>query len=107
MSVKKKDDKNRWRNKMIAFRMSPEEAEQMDKRISLSGLSKQEYLIKRVLQEEIIVHGNPRVYKALRNRLSEVHIELCRLERIGEAQDDLIALIGHIAVILDGLKGGE
>ncbi|SFL47894.1 hypothetical protein SAMN05216390_13314 [Lachnospiraceae bacterium KH1T2] len=32
MSQKVKDDKNRWRNKSVAFRMSPEEAEELDKR---------------------------------------------------------------------------
>ena len=31
MSEKKKDDKNRWRNKTIAFRGSPEEAAELDK----------------------------------------------------------------------------
>ena len=37
MSEKKKDDKNRWRNKTIAFRGSPEEAVELDKRWKLCG----------------------------------------------------------------------
>ncbi len=46
MSKKVKDDKNRWRSKTIAFRASPEEAEELDKRWKLCGFqTKQDYLI--------------------------------------------------------------
>ena len=70
MSAKVKDDHNRWRNKTVAFRMSPEEAEKLDRFVRISGLKKQEYLIKRALQEEIVVSGSVRTYKMLRNELS-------------------------------------
>ena len=73
MSAKNYDDHNRWRNKTVAFRMSPEEAEQLDTFVKLSGYTKQDYLIKRVLQQEIKVVGNPRVYKALKNQMSEIY----------------------------------
>ena len=55
MSAKNLDRQNRWRNKTIAFRMSPEEAEQLDVNVRLSGLSKQDYLIQRALQKKIKV----------------------------------------------------
>ena len=45
MSDKRYDSKNRWRNKSIAFRGSPEEAAELDKRWRLCGYSsKQDYL---------------------------------------------------------------
>ena len=37
MSEKNRDDKNRWRNVTIAFRMSPEENEVLNNRVKLSG----------------------------------------------------------------------
>ena len=37
MSQKKKDDKNRWRNLTVAFRVSPEENEELNMRVKLSG----------------------------------------------------------------------
>lgn len=49
MSAKNLDNKNRWRSKTIAFRMSPEEAQQLDVKVKLSGLTKQDYLIRRSL----------------------------------------------------------
>ncbi|EAC8684450.1 mobilization protein, partial [Listeria monocytogenes] len=53
MSVKTLDGKGRWRNKIVAFRVSPEENEHLNKLVKLSGLNKQEYLIHRILMEEI------------------------------------------------------
>ena len=79
---KKCDSKNRWRNKSVAFRMSPSEAEQLNNYARLSGLTKQEYLINRSLQKDIIVNGNPRVYKALRDLFKLNLQELQRLEKV-------------------------
>lgn len=35
MSQKNKDEKKRWRNKTVAFRMSPEEAQLLDAFVNL------------------------------------------------------------------------
>ena len=45
MSEKRLDAKNRWRNVVVAFRMSPEEAQELNVKVALSGLSKQDYII--------------------------------------------------------------
>lgn len=76
MSAKNCDEHNRWRNKTVAFRMSPEESNELDMRVKLSGLTKQDYLINRALQRDIVVVGNPKVYVALKKKLEEVLIEL-------------------------------
>ena len=44
MSQKNRDNKNRWRNKTVAFRVSPEEDEQIETAVRLSGLTKQDYI---------------------------------------------------------------
>ena len=104
MSAKNLDRQNRWRNKTVAFRMSPEEAEQLDVNVRLSGLSKQDYLIWRVLQREIKVVGNPRVYKALKNTMAEVLEELRRIGVGENVSDDLLDIIKQINTTLNGLK---
>ena len=53
MSEKRLDAKNRWRNVVVAFRMSPEEAQELNVKVSLSGLSKQDYIIQCLLKHEI------------------------------------------------------
>ena len=57
------DQQGRWRNKVVAFRMSPEEDEVLEAKVKLSGLTKQEYIIRRLTDREITVVGNPDVYK--------------------------------------------
>lgn len=107
MSAKKYDDHNRWRNKTVAFRMSPEEAEQLDKFVKLSGYTKQDYLIKRALQQEVKVVGNPRVYKALKNQLAEIYLELKRIEKCEDITEEFLNVVDHIATLLEGLKGDD
>ena len=107
MSAKSTDRHNRWRSKTVSFRMSPEEAVLLDTNVRLSGLSKQEYLIKRVLQQSIVVQGNPRVYKALRNELAAVLDELRRIEAGSAVSDDLLDVIEQINTTMDGMKGTQ
>ena len=49
------DQQGRWRNKVVAFRMSPEEDEVLEAKVKLSGLTKQEYIIRRLTDREITV----------------------------------------------------
>lgn len=104
MSLKNRDEHNRWRNKTVAFRVSPEEWEQIERYIQLSGLTKQDYITRRLTDKEVVVQGNPRVYKALRNNLADVLNELRRIEAGGDVNDELFDLIEMIADILGGLK---
>lgn len=104
MSLKNRDEHNRWRNKTVAFRVSPEEDKQIETYVRLSGLTKQDYITRRLTHRDIVVKGNPRVFKALRNQLAEVLAELQRIEAGSEVNDELLDVIEMIADILGGLK---
>ncbi len=103
MSAKNRDEHNRWRNKTVAFRMSPEESNELDIRVKLSGLTKQDYLINRVLQRDIVVVGNPKVYVALKKELEEVLIELKSLNDY-QLTPELLETIKLISKILYEMK---
>ena len=105
MSEKSLDSRGRWRCKTISFRMSHEEDTQLETFARLSGLTKQDYIISRLLNREVTVQGNPRVYKALRNELAAVLAELRRIENGQSVDSDLLILIGQIANILNEMKG--
>ena len=107
MSAKNLDRKNRWRSKTVAFRVSPEEDAQLETAVRLSGLTKQDYITRRLLERDVVVQGNPRVYEALRNELAAVLQELRRMEAGSGVDDELLETIELIAVILGGLKGEE
>ena len=83
MSLKNRDNKNRWR---------------------LSGLTKQDYITRRLLCREVVVQGNPRVYKALRNELAAVLAELQRIEAGAGVDEELMDNIELIAAIMDGMR---
>ena len=107
MSAKCLDQQGRWRNKVVAFRMSPEEDELLETAVRLSGLTKQEYIVRRLQEKEVVVTGNPRVYKALRTELAEVLTELKRIEAGNSVDEELLNVIELIAIILGGLKGED
>ena len=104
MSLKNRDNKNRWRNKTVAFRVSPEEDAQIETAVRLSGLTKQDYITRRLLCREVVVQGNPRVYKALRNELAGVLAELQRIEAGAGVDEELMDNIELIAAIMDGMR---
>lgn len=107
MSMKCRDEHNRWRNKTIAFRVSPEENEQLETFVRLSGLTKQDYITRRMLGMDVVVQGNPRVYKALRDQLAAVLTELQRIEAGESVDDELLDVIAMIAAIMDGMKEAD
>ncbi len=104
MSQKNLDSKGRWRNTVVAFRVSPEEDKQIETAVRLSGLTKQDFIIRRLRCRDIVVQGNPRVYKALRNELSAVLGELQRIEAGAGVDDELLDTIKLITTIMGGMR---
>ena len=104
MSAKNLDQRGRFRNKIVAFRVSPEEDALIDAEVHLSGHTKQDYIISRLMNKTITVQGNPKVYKALKDELSRVNEELVRIEAGSHVDLDLISLIRMIASIMEGMQ---
>lgn len=103
MSHKGVDAYNRWRSKTVTFRASPEELEEIRRKVALSGLTKQDYFLRRLLDEKVEVIGNPRAFKALREELNRVYDELCRLSGGGDVTDRLLDMTGYALSILEGM----
>lgn len=59
------------------------------------------------MNRDIVVQGNPRVYKALKNELATVFQELQRIEAGSDVNDELLNVIELIADILGGMKGED
>ena len=104
MSAKNMDNHNRFRSRQVAFRLSPEEADLLDTYVKLSGLTKQDYITRRLLAQEVVVQGNPRIFKALRNQLDELLQELRRLSNGENMSPELLETSHFIAIIMNGMK---
>ena len=98
------DYKGRWRNHTVAFRVSDEEAKLLNDLVALSGLTKQEYIIRRLTCRDVVVQGNPRVYKALRDQLAAVLDELRRIEAGQGVNEELLETIQMITTIMKGMQ---
>ena len=84
--------------------MSNEEVKLLDNLVALSGLTKQDYIIKRLLCKDVIVVGNTRVYKALKNHMEQIYIELKKLTNGNEIDDVTTSTIQFINQILQEMK---
>lgn len=104
MSKKNKDEQNRFRNKIIAFRVSLEENEVLNAKVKLSGLTKQDYLIHCMEDRDYVVQGNPYVFKSLNKQL-EVFIR--RFNEINELDDlslDDMIILERLLEIVNAMK---
>lgn len=105
MSEKNRDDKNRWRNVTIAFRVSPEENEELNNRVKLSGLrTKQEYIIQSVLHQKMVAIGNPLMFLQFRQNLQRIEEELKRIGKASEIDEELLTPIRSMLEILEGFR---
>lgn len=98
------DSKGRWRNRLVGFRVSEEEAEMINRMVALSGLTKQDYILRKLLNWQVVVQGNPKVYKALKKELNCVLDELKRLEVCSGQNEELLQIIQIISLTLNDMN---
>lgn len=96
---------HRRRSVTIGFRVSPDEARHIDQLVRLSGMTKQDYIVKRLECEDVTVVPNVRVYKALRNEMRLVHRELSRIVAGGSPDPRTIELAEMLAHEFVALRG--
>ena len=97
------DSKGRWRNRNVGFRVSEAEAKLLDDLVELSGLAKQDYILRRLLNREVVVQGNPKVFMALKHQMTQIYEELKRLEKVSNDNEELIIVVEMIATIMKGM----
>ena len=107
MSPKRLYAENRLRYITVGFRMTPEDNEDLNRRVRLSGFTKQDYITHRLQEREIIVQGNPRVYKALKGQMELIYRELLRLQTGNEVSVKLQETICLVAKTLGGMNYSE
>ena len=103
MSAKNVDNHNRFRSRTIGFRVSPEEDELINIAVSLTGLTKQDYIVSKLLDRTISVRGNCKVHRAVYDRLGEVLEQLKRIDAGASIDEELMANISLILGLVDGL----
>ena len=107
MSAKNVDRHNRFRNITVGFRGSPEESEQLNRAVALSGLPKQEYCYRKCMNRDITVTPNPRIFKAMNVHMRSILQELRRLGEGENPRQELLEDIALITKMLNDMKEEE
>lgn len=101
-----KDHGRSWgKSVSVTFRVSPEESELINTAVKFSGLNKNRYITKKLLDMDVIVQASPKLYKALKTELDSILAELKRIESGSNIDDNLLKEIELITNTLYGLKG--
>lgn len=103
MSAKNTDKQGRLCSKTVAFRISPEEADLLQRMADASGMTKQDYLIERALCRKVTVIPNKRMQRYMEEGLPFVYKELRRIECGGDIPEELADLACLLAEIFAGL----
>ena len=102
MSERNNDRSGRWRNRTVAFRVSEEEARQLDMLVSISGLTKQDYITSKLLDRRVTVEPSSRIQRNLAGGMREVLAELERADH-SELTQELQEAIAMLARVFVGL----
>lgn len=103
-----KDKNGRYRSITIAFRVSPEENEMVNRMVKISGMSKQGYIRTRLECKDVVVVGNPKVYIGLKRLLQEL-IEVLKEnnEKAVPPKPETLEIIKVVANVLNDFKNEE
>lgn len=105
MSAKKLDKKGRFRCETIAYRCSPEERAELDKRWKLMGYAtKQDYVLDSVLNNQVIAKGNPMMLVSFRQEFRVILSELNRIDTADEIDEELFTPVRTMLEILEAFK---
>ena len=95
----------RERSVTIGFRVTPEQARRIDLMARASGMTKQDYLYKRALEEEVVVRPDVCVYKMLRDEMGRVYRELRRIRSADEVNEGLAWTVDFLAREFSAMRG--
>lgn len=73
----------RERCRTVAFRVTEKQAHALDMRVKASGLNKQDYILSKLMDEEVVVRPSSRLHKALKGIMGNIYAQLLRI-RAGE-----------------------
>lgn len=104
---KKKNEKNRVRNVIMNFRVSPKERELIEARIAMSGLPKAEFFISSCLYQSILVKGNIKTFSEIRNKIAQLDIALKEDNNLANLEPEQMESLRIILEILNSILKKE
>lgn len=67
----------RERCRTVSFRVTEKQTEALDMRVRASGLNKQDYILAKLMDEEVVVRPSSRLHKALKGIMGDTSMPSC------------------------------
>lgn len=103
MIKKKKDESKRFRNRIVNFRVSPEEKKILDERIRLSGLTRQDYFLQSMFYQQIVTYGSVKVFTEMKEQFDQIFHRLEQMGEAGRIDENSLEALRMIAEIIKGV----
>lgn len=97
----------RERCRTVSFRVTDKQAEALDMRVRASGLNKQDYILAKLMDEEVVVRPSSRLYKALKGIMGGIYAQLLRIRSGEPLNDELEHAISLLSKEFIGMKSGD
>lgn len=104
MTKRNEDIQKRFRCYTRGFRVSPEENEMINRKIALSGLTRQDYLCQSVLNHDVTIYGNPYVYRSLKKEINHFIDVFHNLESIKDVSLDELEILEYMLKVVISMK---
>ncbi len=91
----------------VSFRVSPEQAQHLDVLVAASGMTKQDYIMAKLADETVVVQPSTKVYKALKNVMHDIYLELTRIHTGCALDKRTAAMVALLAREFIGFGGGS
>lgn len=104
---RKKNEKNRVRNTIMNFRVSPDEKKLIEARISATGMTKAEFFIQSCLYQKILVRGNIRSFTEIDHKLAEIAATVSAVPDLTDLDLEQAQILKTILEIVDRRFGRE
>lgn len=106
-SRSKKNEKNRVRNIIMNFRVSPTEKELIETRIKLTGMLKSKFFIQSCLYQTILVKGNIKTFTEIKKQIEQISKQINKNPNLEELEPEQVESLRIILEILNTLFGKE
>lgn len=102
-SRSKKNEKNRVRNIIMNFRVSPTEKELIETRIKLTGMLKSKFFIQSCLYQTILIKGNIKTFTEIKKQMEQISKQINKNPNLEELEPEQVESLRIILEILNTL----
>lgn len=89
-------ENNRVRNKYVNFRVTPEEYDLLNKKVEMSGLLKQDYIIQCLLNHEVKVVADYRLADSIAKEIFQLARVIKKFGKLDDQEQEILILILEI-----------